>query len=226
MLKTTTTTTTNTNTNTTTTTTTTNTKTISWLVQNLCTADARNADLEEQNKSLVEQLWINKEACDALAQRCRLAEEKNDLLNLTATRSLAEQSEKHKKEGGVLWELYTLEIGDARRALEAEKAAHRLTLEAGSMRGVRGAPQTAAFAARELALLAKINAIEALYVAQRNALKSQDHAHAGGGCASRPAGGAAAGVPGAGGRVLGRTRRQREARGPLSRGVGALHSEV
>ncbi len=147
-------------------------RTIASLVQNLCAADARNADLEAQNKSLVEQLRLNNETCDALAQRCRLAEEKNDLLNLTATRSLAEQSEKHKKEGGVLWQLYTLEIGEARRALEAEKAAHRRTLEAVSMRGVRGAPQIAAFAARELALLAKINAIEARYAAQRNALKT------------------------------------------------------
>jgi hypothetical protein len=82
---------------------------------------------------------LNNEKCDALAQRCRLAEEKNNLLNLTATRSLAEQSEKHKKEGGVLCDLYTLEIGEARRALEAEKAAHRRTLEAVSMRGVRRA---------------------------------------------------------------------------------------
>jgi hypothetical protein len=152
---------------------------IALLLQKLYAADARNAeleakqaDLEAQNKSLVEQLRINKEACDALAQRCRLAEEKNDLLNLMATRSLAEQSEKHKKEGGVLWAQYTLEIGEARRALEAEKAAHRRTLEAVSMRGVSGAPQTAAFAARELALLAKIKAIEARYAAQRNALKS------------------------------------------------------
>ena len=148
-------------------------------MQNLYAADARNAELEAkqadlaaQNKSLVEQLRINKEECDALAQRCRLAEEKNDLLNLTATRSLAEQSEKHKREGGVLWARYTLDIGEARRALEAEKAAHWRTLEAASMRGVSGAPQTAAFAAREPALLAKINAIEAEYAAQRNALKT------------------------------------------------------
>ena len=122
---------------------------IASLVQNLYAADARNAELEAkqadlaaQNKSLVEQLRINKEECDALAQRCRLAEEKNDLLNLTATRSLAEQSEKHKREGGVLWARYTLDIGEARRALEAEKAAHWRTLEAASMRGVSGAPQS------------------------------------------------------------------------------------
>ena len=147
-------------------------ETIASLVQNLYAADARNPDLEAQNRSLMEQLRINKEECDAFAQLCRLAEVKNYLHNLTATRSLAEQCEKHKKECGVLWEQYTSEIGEARHALEAEKAAHRRTLEAASMRGVSGAPQTAAIAARELALLAKINAIEAQYAAQRNALKT------------------------------------------------------
>ncbi len=71
-----------------------------------------------------------------------------------------------------LWARFTLDIGEARRALEAEKAAHWRTLEAASMRVVSGAPQTAAIAARELALLAKIKAIEAEYAAQRNELKS------------------------------------------------------
>ena len=53
---------------------------VSTLAQKLCAADARNAeleanqaDLEAQNKSLMEQLRINKEECDAFAQRCRLA---------------------------------------------------------------------------------------------------------------------------------------------------------
>jgi hypothetical protein len=48
---------------------------IAFLVQKLYAADARNADLEAQNKSLVEQLRINKQACDALALRCWLAKE-------------------------------------------------------------------------------------------------------------------------------------------------------
>ncbi len=59
-------------------------ETIALLLQKLYAADARNteleakqADLEAQNKSLVEQLRINKEACNALAQHCRLAKEKN-----------------------------------------------------------------------------------------------------------------------------------------------------
>jgi hypothetical protein len=38
--------------------------------------------------------------CDALAQRCRLAEETSERLQLEATRALEEQSEKHKKKGG------------------------------------------------------------------------------------------------------------------------------
>jgi hypothetical protein len=39
----------------------------------LYAAEVRNADLEAQNKSLVEQLLINREECNALAQLCRLA---------------------------------------------------------------------------------------------------------------------------------------------------------
>ncbi len=48
-------------------------ETISLLVQKLYAADARNTDLEAQNKSLVEQLRINNDKCSALAQLCRLA---------------------------------------------------------------------------------------------------------------------------------------------------------
>ncbi len=54
--------------------------TISLLAQKLWAADARNTDLEakqagleEQNKSLVEHLRINKEECNTLARLCRLA---------------------------------------------------------------------------------------------------------------------------------------------------------
>jgi hypothetical protein len=77
-------------------------RTIASLVQNLCAADARNTDLEAQNKSLVEQLRLNNEKCDALAQRCQLAEEKNDLLNLTATTAnkVARGAEREAQEGG------------------------------------------------------------------------------------------------------------------------------
>ncbi len=57
------------------------------LVQTLCAADARNADLEArqadleaQNRTLVEQLQMNNEKCAALW--CRLAEETSESLKL------------------------------------------------------------------------------------------------------------------------------------------------
>ena len=144
------------------------TEAIEGLYRSLCASDARNVDLEAQNTTLVEQLKARTAECEGHAQRCRVAERTAERAGLEATRRLAELGEEHTKQGGALWMRYTQAVGEAGRALEAERAAHQQTRAAATLRGVLVSPQAAS---RELAAAAKLRSVEAQYVVDREALR-------------------------------------------------------
>ena len=77
--------------------------TIASLYEKLCTSDARNVDLEAQNRTLVEQLKMRTAECEAHAQRCRAAENITELTNLEATRRLTVQAAEHTGQRSALW---------------------------------------------------------------------------------------------------------------------------
>ena len=79
------------------------------LFQKLCASDARVADLEAQNQSLLKQLQMKSAECNGHAQRCRQAEQDAELAALEGERQLKQQAEEHKKEAGELWIQYTFD---------------------------------------------------------------------------------------------------------------------
>ena len=129
------------------------TQAIEGLYRKLCASEARNVDLEAQNTTLVEQLKAKTAECDGHAQRCRLAEQTAERAGLEATRRVTELRQEHTRQGGALWMRYTQDVGEARRALDAERAAHQQTRAAAALRGVSVPPQAAS---RELAAAAKL----------------------------------------------------------------------
>ena len=107
--------------------------------------------------------------CAEHAQRCRLAEQTAELAGLEATRRLAAQLSEHRKQRCALWMQYTQELGEAKRVLEAESAAHHKARAAAAIRSVGISPHAAA---REQAAAAKLQAVEARYIAEREALRA------------------------------------------------------
>ena len=139
------------------------------LFQKLCASDARVADLEAQNQSLLKQLQMKSAECNGHAQRCRQAEQDAELAALEGERQLKQQAEEHKKKAGELWIQYTFDLAKAKQVLQEENAAHQQALQAAAARNVSCSPHSAS---REQAAAAKLQAVEARYVAERNAMRA------------------------------------------------------
>jgi hypothetical protein len=88
------------------------------LFQKLCASDARVADLEAQNQSLLKQLQMKSAECNGHAQRCRQAEQDAELAALEGERQLKQQAEEHKKKAGELWIQYTFDLAKAKQVLQ------------------------------------------------------------------------------------------------------------
>ena len=158
-------------------------RTIASLYEKLCASDAHIIALEEQlkmktaecisqNRTFVEQLKMKDAQCEQHAQRCRLAEHTTELTNLEATRRLTEQLAEHKRLRTALWMQYAQEIGEAKRELEVEKTAHQQAVASAAIRGLCTPAHQQAAALREQAATAKLQALEAEFVKQREALRA------------------------------------------------------
>jgi hypothetical protein len=145
------------------------TEALNFLYQKLCASDARVADLEAQNQTLLRQLQMKSKECDGHAQRCQQAEESAELATQQAKQQLIVQAEKHKKEAGELWMKYTLDVAKATLDLREENATHQRALQAAAVRGVSCSPH---FVLREQAAAAKLQAVEERYVKERNAMRA------------------------------------------------------
>jgi hypothetical protein len=101
-----------------------------------------------------------------------MAKNTTKFTNLEATWRLTEQLAEHKRQRRELWMQYTQEVGEAKRALEVEQTAHQQAVVSAAIRCLCTQAYQQAAASREQAAAAKLQAVEAEFVNQREALRA------------------------------------------------------